>query len=124
VKFRRLDGKRLFMFGAFWLIMFHLMIELPGAPALERSSTTSMRASDIWQNEASRWPRTYQLAEMVREQDCILYQTDSKDRQYERRQREEREKENKSWNMLQNLIIDGRKPPRRFSDPRTNNNPQ
>lgn len=64
------------------------------------------------------------LAEMVQREDSVVYRTDGKDREVQQRQRDEREKEKKSWNMLNNVIIDGRQPPRRFSDPRVTDSPQ
>jgi hypothetical protein len=64
------------------------------------------------------------LAEVVQREDSVIYRTDSKDWEYQKRQREERDKEKKSWEMLNNVIIDGRQPPRRFSDPRPNDYPR
>lgn len=63
------------------------------------------------------------LAEKVERDDSVVYRTDGKDREVQQRQRDEREKEKKSWNMLNNVIIDGRQPPRRFSDPRGSDSP-
>ena len=64
------------------------------------------------------------VAEVVQREDSVIYRTDSKDWEYQKRQREERDKEKKSWEMLNNVIIDGRQPPRRFSDPRANDYPR
>jgi len=64
------------------------------------------------------------LAEMKETKDSVIYSTDPKDGEYERRQWEEREKERKSWDMLKNMIIDGRQPPRRFSEPPRNVDPR
>jgi len=69
-------------------------------------------------------PTSIRLAEMEQREDSVVYRTDGKDREYLQRQRDERDKEKKSWNMLNNVIIDGRQPPRRFSDPRVSNPPQ
>lgn len=69
-------------------------------------------------------PTTIRLAEMEQREDSVVYRTDGKDQEYLQRQRDERDKEKKSWNMLNNVIIDGRQPPRRFSDPRVSNPPQ
>jgi len=69
-------------------------------------------------------PTSIRLAEMEQREDSVVYRTDGKDREYLQRQRDERDKEKKPWNMLNNVIIDGRQPPRRFSDPRVSNPPQ
>jgi hypothetical protein len=68
--------------------------------------------------------KSMHLAEVVQKEDSVIFKTDSKDSEYQKRQREERDKEKKSWEMLNNVIIDGRQPPRRFSDPRANDYPR
>lgn len=69
-------------------------------------------------NQSTNTTEIYRLAEMVEREDSVIYRTDSNSQQYEQRQWEERQKENKSWNMLNNLIIDGRQPPHRPPGPR------
>ncbi len=73
----------------------------------------------------SQEPTSIRLAEMEKREDSVVYRTEGKDREYLWRQRDERDSDKKkSWNMLNNVIIDGRQPPRRFSDPRVSNPPQ
>jgi hypothetical protein len=121
--FRRRDGRWLFFVGVFGLVVFQFMSDLSRADAREQFQT-SMGSIDMRQDEVSKWSATFRLAEMVQRQDSVILRTDPKDRNYEERQWEEREKEKQSWDMLKNMIIDGRQPPRRFSDPRANERPQ
>ncbi len=73
---------------------------------------------------ASERSGVFRLAEMVQREDSVILRSDPKDRNYQERQWEEREKEKRSWDMLRNMVIDGRQPPpRRFSDPAGNQRP-
>ena len=121
--FRRWDGRWLFFVGVFGLVALQFMSGLSRADAREQSQT-SKGLIDMRQDAASKRSGTFRLAEMVQRQDSVILRTDPKDRNYQERQWEEREKEKQSWDMLKNMIIDGRQPPRRFSDPRPNERPQ
>jgi hypothetical protein len=120
---RRWDGKMLFVVGVFGLAVLLFMSCLSCGDARDQPQT-SIGSIGEFQDTASRWSGTFRLTEMVQRQDSVIMRTDPKDRNYEERQWEEREKEKQSWDMLKNMIIDGRQPPRRFSDPRANERPQ
>jgi len=123
MQFRRWDRSWLFIVGLFGLVALQFMSGLSHADAQEQSET-SMGSTDMRQDPASKWSGTFRLAEMVQRENSVILRTDPKDRNYEERQWEEREKEKQSWDMLKNMIIDGRQPPRRFSDPRANERSQ
>jgi hypothetical protein len=117
------DAKRLIMVGVFGLVALLFMGCLFLAQAREQPQTSIQSICEL-QSVSPKWSGTLRLAEMVQRQDSVIMRTDPKDKNYEERQWEEREKEKQSWDMLKNMIIDGRQPPRRFSDPRANERPQ
>jgi hypothetical protein len=61
--------------------------------------------------------RGIQLVELVEKKDYVEYDAGPSQQEINRRKGEEQEKERQSWDMLKNMIIDGRRPPLRFSDP-------
>jgi hypothetical protein len=117
------DGKRLIVSGVlgFAVLQFMSCLCFADAGDLPQASIGSI---GVLQDVVSEWSGAFRLAELVQRQDSVIMRTDPKDRNYEERQWEEREKEKQSWDMLKNMIIDGRQPPRRFSDPRANERPQ
>jgi hypothetical protein len=121
--FNRRGGLRLFLVGG----MLIVLSSLPGVWSVAFAQGQVVMPEGPCGMESDRLPQgagSIQLAEMVQREDSVIYRTDSKDSEYQKRQREERDKEKKSWEMLNNVIIDGRQPPRRFSDPRGNDYPQ
>jgi hypothetical protein len=115
----RLGQKLLFIAAAFWLTTLPAVSGKAWVHALEQwkeyAGLTGAR-----QEMPASLSGAYRLAEMVDRKDSVVYRTDSNTQQYEQRQWEEQQKENKSWNMLNNLVIDGRQPPRRPPGPRPN----
>jgi hypothetical protein len=123
MRLRCWDWKWLFFVGVFGLVVLQFMSGISRADIREQAQA-SIGSINVRQDVASKWSGTFRLAELVERQDSVVMRTDPKDRNYEERQWEEREKERQSWDMLKNMIIDGRQPPRRFSDPRANERPQ
>jgi hypothetical protein len=123
IQLRRWDGRWLCFVGLLGLVALQFMSGLPRADAREQSQT-SKGSIHMGQDAASKGSGAFRVAEMVQRQDSVILRTDPKDRNYQERQWEEREKEKQSWDMLKNMILDGRQPPRRFSDPRPNERPQ
>jgi hypothetical protein len=122
MRFRRWEGKMRMTMGLVGAALFLILSCLPCAYA-HGQPQTSLEPSGVLRDTVSKLSGTFCLAEVVQSQDSVIMRTDPKDRNYEERQWEEREKERQSWDMLKNMIIDGRQPPRRFSDPRSNERP-
>ncbi len=115
-------GTRLRPAGGVFLVLFPLLSvwTVPSAQGY------GLRFGALPERGAAGAPQkaaTIYLAEKEERDDSVVYRTDGKDREVLQRQREEREKEKKSWNMLNNVIIDDRQPRRRFSDPRGGDSP-
>lgn len=121
--FRGRKGRRLFRVGGGFLVLC-LLGGTGILPVIRAEVLETKGCAEMGSPKAGPGPEVMRLAEMVQREDSVVYRTDSKDSTYQQRQRDEREKEKKSWNMLNNLVIDGRQPPRRFSDPRINDSPQ
>jgi hypothetical protein len=117
------EGKRLLMLVICSLVMLQTVGEESGFRPHEESLAW-MGTMGMGPGTGSERSEMLLLAEKEERQDSVVYRTDPKDGEYERRQWEEREKEKKSWDMLKNMIIDGRQPPRRFSEPPRNGYPQ
>jgi hypothetical protein len=117
------NGKSLITLGILGVTLVQFMICLSCAGAFEQPER-SMRSTGGSRDLVTERFGPILLAELVQTQDSVIMRTDPKDRTYEERQWEEREKEQQSWDMLKNMIIDGRPLPRRFSDPRPNERPQ
>lgn len=117
------ESKRWLMALIFSLLMFQSVGEESGFPVPGQSMTWA-GASVTGLEMGSKTSEILLLAEMKETKDSVVYRTDPKDGEYERRQWEEREKEKKSWDMLKNMVIDGRQPPRRFSEPPRDGNRQ
>jgi hypothetical protein len=122
MNFQRWNGKQLFIFAAFLWVVPQFVSELSSAHAREQCQASTGSIASM-HGLASKGAGPFRLAEMIQTKDSVIYSTDPKNSEYERRLREEREKEKQSWDMLKNMIIDGRQPPRRFSDPRANDHP-
>lgn len=119
------EGKRLTTMVIWSLLMLHLVIEHSGVPfRVDNEATRWTEATVMESNMEWEESKIQVLAEMEERQDSVVYRTDNHNADYERRQWEEREKEKKSWDMLKNMIIDGRQPPRRFSEPPRSGNSQ
>jgi len=123
MNFQHWSGKQLFIIAVFLWVVPQFVGELSSAHAREQCQTSTGSIAAM-QGLASKGAGPFRLAEMIQTKDSVIYSTDPKDSEYERRIQEEKEKEKQSWDMLKNMIIDGRQPGRRFSDPRANDHPQ
>lgn len=115
----RSDRKLMLVAVALWLTGLLFMSSNVWAHAREEGPAHTGLSATERQGSANT-AEIYQLAEMVERNDSVVYRTDSNNQQYEQRQWEEQQKQNKSWNMLNNLIIDGRQPSHRPPGPRPN----
>jgi hypothetical protein len=104
-----------------------LALQLAGGISCSEAREPTLRSMGFvagCPDAASERSGVFHLAEMVQREDSVILRSDPKDRNYQERQWEEREKEKRSWDMLRNMVIDGRQPPpRRFSDPAGNTRP-
>ena len=116
-------GKQFFIIAVFLWVLPQFDREVSIFYALEQCQVNTGSIAAM-QGLAVRRAGAFWLAEMIQTKDSVIYSTDPKDSEYERRIREEKEKEKESWDMLKNMIIDGRQGPRRFSDPRVNDHSQ
>jgi hypothetical protein len=115
----RSDRKLMFIAVVFWLTGLLFTSDKAWAHAWEQG-TANVGLIASGREVPANASGIYKLAGMVEGKDSVVYGTDSNNQQYEQRQWEEQQKENKSWNMLNNLVIDGRQPPRHPPGPRPN----